>query len=110
MIEVKDLALKAGAFHLERVDFHVPPGAYAILMGKTGCGKTSLLEAVCGFAARSTPGLTGVGAGLLKIWEEHFSIDTQEYCRFSGRTGIGNAESLRQRPSEVRRIKKVTIV
>src|SRR5439155_17796365 len=38
----------AGAFRLEGVSFEVAAGAYAVLMGKTGMGKTTLLEAICG--------------------------------------------------------------
>jgi ABC-type sugar transport system ATPase subunit len=48
MIEVERLSVRAGAFSLDGVSFTVPTGAYAVLMGPTGCGKTTLLEAVCG--------------------------------------------------------------
>ncbi len=48
MIRVEGLAIRAGAFSLEGVSFEVPAGSYAVLMGKTGCGKTSVLEALCG--------------------------------------------------------------
>jgi molybdate/tungstate transport system ATP-binding protein len=48
MIEVRDLSLSVGTFTLSGVNFTVPQGQYAILMGRTGCGKTSLLEAICG--------------------------------------------------------------
>jgi ABC-type sugar transport system ATPase subunit len=48
MITLDRLSLRAGAFSLEGVSLHVAAGEYAVLMGKTGCGKTTLLEAVCG--------------------------------------------------------------
>jgi ABC-type sugar transport system ATPase subunit len=48
MIEVEDLTVLAGKFRLEHLYLQVPTGAYGVLMGKTGCGKTTLLEAVCG--------------------------------------------------------------
>ncbi len=48
MIEVQSLSIQAGAFQLENVSFMIPEGHYGVLMGKTGCGKTTLLEAVCG--------------------------------------------------------------
>jgi ABC-type sugar transport system ATPase subunit len=48
MIAVENLALRAGAFALDGVSFRVETGQYAVLMGKTGCGKTTLLEAVAG--------------------------------------------------------------
>ena len=48
MIAVENLTLRAGSFALEGVSFRVETGQYAVLMGKTGCGKTTLLEAVAG--------------------------------------------------------------
>jgi ABC-type sugar transport system ATPase subunit len=33
---------------LENVSFTVPAGVYAVLMGRTGSGKTSLIEIICG--------------------------------------------------------------
>ena len=48
MIRFEDIAWRAGVFRLEHVSFTVPAGSYAVLMGKTGCGKTTLLEILCG--------------------------------------------------------------
>ena len=48
MIAVDGLSLKMGAFAVEGVSFTAGTGEYAVLMGRTGCGKTSLLEAICG--------------------------------------------------------------
>src|SRR5262245_17006545 len=48
MITIDQLCVRAGPFSLEGVSLHVPTGEYAVLMGKTGCGKTTLPEAVCG--------------------------------------------------------------
>ncbi len=48
MIEVQKLKIQQGAFCLEGFDFRVESGQYAVLMGRSGCGKTTLLEAICG--------------------------------------------------------------
>lgn len=48
MIRVENLHLVQGAFRLSGVTFEVPTGRYGVLMGRTGCGKTSILEAICG--------------------------------------------------------------
>ena len=48
MISVKNLSLAVGEFTLENVSFEIPSRAYCALMGKTGCGKTTVLEAICG--------------------------------------------------------------
>ncbi len=47
-ILVENVTIHAGDFRLERASLNVPAGAYAMLMGQTGCGKTSLLEAIAG--------------------------------------------------------------
>jgi ABC-type sugar transport system ATPase subunit len=48
MIATDDLRVRAGSFTLAGVSLAVATGEYAVLMGKTGCGKTTLLEALCG--------------------------------------------------------------
>ncbi|HVK07453.1 MAG TPA: ABC transporter ATP-binding protein [Gemmataceae bacterium] len=48
MIRGEALSIRQGRFTLTDVSFEVPTGRYGVLMGKTGCGKTSLLEAVAG--------------------------------------------------------------
>ena len=48
MISVEGLSLRWGEFRLENLSFTIPDGQYGVLMGKTGCGKTTLLEALCG--------------------------------------------------------------
>jgi len=42
------VTIRAGGFALEGVSFDVPSGSYGVLMGKTGSGKTTILEALCG--------------------------------------------------------------
>ena len=53
MIAVDSLSVRAGAFSLQGVSFEVPAGGYAVLMGRTGCGKTTLLETICGLRSPS---------------------------------------------------------
>ncbi len=48
MIAVDGLAVRAGAFAISGLSFRVDAGQYAVLMGRTGCGKTTLLETLCG--------------------------------------------------------------
>jgi len=48
MIRINELAIGQGDFRLEDVNLTLPDQCYAILMGPTGCGKTTLIEAICG--------------------------------------------------------------
>jgi molybdate/tungstate transport system ATP-binding protein len=48
MILIENLTIRSGAFLLREVSFQVASGKYAVLMGRTGSGKTTILEAICG--------------------------------------------------------------
>ncbi len=61
MIHVTDLTLQVGEFRLENVSFEIPTGHYCVLMGKTGTGKTTVLEAIAG--------LTPVSSGTIRLGE-----------------------------------------
>jgi ABC-type sugar transport system ATPase subunit len=48
MIEIVDLVIRQGSFTLPTFSLRVEDGQYAVLMGKTGTGKTTIMEAICG--------------------------------------------------------------
>lgn len=48
MLSVKNISIHLGNFHLDQITFDINKGEYVVLMGKTGCGKTSVMEAICG--------------------------------------------------------------
>lgn len=63
------------AFQLQEVSLEIPAHTYAVLMGTTGCGKTTLLELICGLR-QPTAG---------KIW-----LEGQDVTRWEPwRRGIG---------------------
>ncbi len=75
MIELRDVSLKRGEFALSGVNLCVGEGEYGVLTGKTGSGKSSLLEVVAGLVdleggavllggrdvTVESPGVRGVG-------------------------------------------------
>jgi ABC-type sugar transport system ATPase subunit len=88
MIRVDDLSIRLGSFSLDNVSFDVPSGKYGVLMGKTGCGKTSLLEAIAGLkpivAGRIVLGQTDVTD--LKPAERNIGLVPQDGALFSTMT------------------------
>jgi molybdate/tungstate transport system ATP-binding protein len=48
LIRVENLRVQVGTFVLDSISFEVAAGQYAVLMGRTGVGKTTLLETICG--------------------------------------------------------------
>ncbi|GAA4450578.1 hypothetical protein GCM10023156_16950 [Novipirellula rosea] len=51
MIEFSGVSIRAGDFVLSDLSFTLASGEYAVLMGRTGSGKTTILEAICGLRA-----------------------------------------------------------
>ncbi len=75
MIELRDVSIVSGQFSLQQVSLSVKAGEYAVLMGQTGQGKTTILEAICG--------LRKVTSGQILI------RDTDVTIRSPGDRGIG---------------------
>ena len=50
MIQLNDVSITAGDFHMAEISLTIPTGQYGVLMGRTGSGKTMLLEAIAGLA------------------------------------------------------------
>jgi ABC-type Fe3+/spermidine/putrescine transport system ATPase subunit len=51
-LEVRDARVSYGAHCvLDRVSLSAAGGEFVALLGSSGCGKTTLLRAICGFAA-----------------------------------------------------------
>src|SRR5438270_13034194 len=48
MIKLDRVEIRVGGFELTNISLEVRPRAYAVLMGRTGTGKTTLVEAICG--------------------------------------------------------------
>lgn len=67
MIEVSQLGVRAGGFALRDVSFSIPAGEYAVLMGRTGTGKTTLLEALCGLKPVTTGAIRLQGRDVTRL-------------------------------------------
>jgi len=88
MIRVQDLHIRVGQFALEEVSFEVPTGKYGVLMGKTGTGKTTVLEAITGLKSigSGTIELGGGDASQLKPAERNIGFVPQDGALFGTMT------------------------
>ena len=48
MLQLNNIHISQGQFEIKDYNLHLQKGEYVVLMGKTGCSKTTILEAVCG--------------------------------------------------------------
>ena len=48
MIKLEDIQACQGSFQLKDLSLEIPKGSYAALMGRSGCGKTTVMEIICG--------------------------------------------------------------
>jgi molybdate/tungstate transport system ATP-binding protein len=67
MIALQGLSVSAGGFALTGIDLVVPQGGYAVLMGKTGSGKTTILEAICGLRRVTAGGIHVQGRDVTRL-------------------------------------------
>jgi len=67
VIQLENVTIRAGAFSLAGVCLKVPASRYGVLMGQTGCGKTTLLEAICGLRRLHSGRITLGGRDVTKL-------------------------------------------
>ena len=75
MIQLDHVSARVGDFALEDVSFEVPQGNYGIVIGPTGAGKTTLVEAIAG--------LVPITAGRLLLGGTDLTHATPERRRIS---------------------------
>jgi molybdate/tungstate transport system ATP-binding protein len=100
MISVQNLQLSRGSFRLPEISFEIPRGEYAVLMGPTGCGKTSLLECIAGLVKPDSGKIIIAKKDLTNrpAAERHIGYVPQDAALFAGlsvRQNIGFALSIR---------------
>lgn len=84
MIQLESISIRMGTFALRDVSFEIASGAYGVLMGRTGCGKTTLLEAIAGLrpVAKGIIRLEGVDVTSLKPAERGIGYVPQDLALF----------------------------
>lgn len=113
-IAVANLAIRQGKFALAGISFDVPTGQYAVLMGKSGCGKTTLLEAIAGLRPLVGGSIRLVGRATthLRPAERHLGYVPQDGALFETMTvrdNLGFALAVRgeQRAAIAKRVEEL---
>lgn len=114
MIQVRDLAVRQGEFELRGVSFEVGSGEYVALMGRTGEGKTTILEAICGLrrmagghvwiGGRDVTGWTPAQRGIGYVPQDRALFSTmtvREHLAFALVLRRWSAEAMAERVAEL---------
>ena len=48
MVSLENISIKLGKFALDQLSMEIPASKYCVLMGSSGSGKTTIIEAICG--------------------------------------------------------------
>jgi len=104
MIRLADLTIRNGTFALKGVQMEVPSNQYAVMMGPTGCGKTTLLEGICGLkpAVAGSIILDGRDVTRLKPSQREVAYVPQDGALFATMTvrdNLGFALKIRKWPT-----------
>ena len=67
VIEIRDLCIQQGDFQIRNLNLELESGSYGVLMGKSGCGKTTVMESICGLRAISSGSIVLDGVDVTKL-------------------------------------------
>ncbi len=121
MISVENLSIQVGGFSLQGISFEIPTGQYGVLMGKTGCGKTTVLESLCGLKPQTAGRIRLMDRDVTKLKPAHRGIGyvPQDAALFSTMTVRNhlslalsirkwNAKEIRERVDELADLLEIT--
>ena len=92
MLILKNISKKLGEFHLRGIDLNISEGTYYVLLGRSGSGKTQLLELIAGLN-RPDSGeiwLNNENITKKKIQSRNIGLVFQDYAIFPNMTVSGN--------------------
>jgi ABC-type sugar transport system ATPase subunit len=74
MLEVKNISKKFGDFALSDISFDIDEGDYFVLMGRSGSGKTQLLELIAGLTTPDTGSVVMQGREITYLRPHHRNV------------------------------------
>ena len=92
LLEIQDLSVRRGNFLLEHINFSLQKNEIFSVIGKTGSGKTLLLEAVAGFYQPDQGKVLYGGIPMCEIpaFRRHIGYLYQDYSLFPHMTAFSN--------------------
>jgi molybdate/tungstate transport system ATP-binding protein len=92
MLKLIDINRQLGEFALKEINLDIPEGQYYVLLGRSGAGKTQLLELIAGLEKpdKGSIFLDGENITRKKIQERKVGIVFQDYAVFPHMTVYGN--------------------
>ena len=109
MLILKNISKKLGDFHITDIDLEISEGTYYVLLGRSGSGKTQLLELIAGLN-RPDSGeiwLDGENITEKRIQSRSVGLVFQDYAIFPNMTVFGNiAYSINSRNVEKNIVKE----
>jgi ABC-type sugar transport system ATPase subunit len=92
MLILKNISKKMGVFQLKDISIVIPDGTYYVLLGRSGSGKTQLLELIAGLTLPDTGEiwLDNENITTRKIQKRNIGLVFQDYAVFPNMTVFGN--------------------
>jgi ABC-type sugar transport system ATPase subunit len=92
MLKLKNISRKLGDFALSGINIEIPEGEYFVLLGRSGSGKTQLLELIAGLNNPDTGEIWIDNANVTRkrIQERNAGLVFQDYAVFPNMTVFGN--------------------
>jgi len=92
MLNLKNISKRLGEFHMSDIDMDISEGTYYVLLGRSGSGKTQLLELIAGLNSPDTGEIWLDEENIThrKIQERRIGLVFQDYAIFPNMTVFGN--------------------
>jgi molybdate/tungstate transport system ATP-binding protein len=92
MLILKNISKKLGEFHLNNIDLEISEGTYYVLLGRSGSGKTQLMELIAGLNSPDSGEiwLDNENITRKKIQGRSIGLVFQDYAIFPNMTVFGN--------------------
>ena len=92
MLILNKISKKLGTFHLTDINLEIPEGTYYVLLGRSGSGKTQLLELIAGLNVpdKGEIWLDGENITSKRLQKRGIGLVFQDYAIFPNMTVFGN--------------------